>query len=71
MNISLNEDDGVITLLKTSTDKDTKLEQYSEEHHDYDVPAKITLTANTNQSYGTWLNQQLSLMKKDTPHGVS
>ena len=31
-----NEDDEVITLLKTSTDKVAKLEQYIEEHHDYD-----------------------------------
>ena len=55
-----NEDDEVITLLKTSTDKVAKLEQYIEEHHDYDVPAIITLQANSNQAYGTWLDQQLS-----------
>ena len=55
-----NEDDEVITLLKTSTDKVAKLEQYIEENHDYDVPAIITLQANANQSYGTWLYQQLS-----------
>ena len=54
-----NEDDEVITLLKTSTDKVSKLEQYIEEHHDYDVPAIITLQANANQAYGNWLNQQL------------
>ena len=55
-----NEDDEVVTLLKTSTDKVAKLEQYIEEHHDYAVPAIITLQANANQSYGTWLGEQLS-----------
>ena len=60
LNINLNEDDEVITLLKTSTDKVAKLEQYIEEHHDYDVPAIIILQANANQAYGTWLDQQLS-----------
>ena len=56
----LNEDDEVITLLKTSTDKVAKLEQYIEKHHDYEVPGIIIMQANANQSYGIWLNQQLS-----------
>ena len=49
LNINLNEDDEVITLLKASTDKVAKLEQYTEEHHDYAVPAIIRLQANANR----------------------
>ena len=56
----LNEDDEVVTILKTSTNKVAKLEQYIVGHHDYDVPAIITIQANANQAYGTWLSQQLS-----------
>ena len=35
----LNEDDEVVTILKTSTDKTAELTQYIETNHDYDVPA--------------------------------
>ena len=55
----LNEDDEVVTLLKTSTDKVTELVQHIEAHHDYDVPAIITLQASANQAYGSWLAQQV------------
>ncbi len=56
----LNEDDEVVTLLKTSTEKVTDLEKYIETNHDYDIPAIITLQANANQAYGNWLNDQLN-----------
>ena len=56
----LNEDDEVVTILKTSTDKVTDLEKYIETNHDYDVPALISLQANANESYGNWLNDQLN-----------
>ena len=57
---TLNEDDEVVTILKTSTDKVERLEKYIETNHDYDVPAIITLQASTNESYGNWLSAQLS-----------
>ena len=56
----LNEDDEVVTILKTSTDKVEMLEKYIETNHDYDVPAIICIQANANQSYGNWLNDQLN-----------
>ena len=56
----LNEDDEVVTILKTSTDKVEMLEKYIETNHDYDVPAIITLQASTNESYGNWLSAQFS-----------
>ena len=56
----LNEDDEVVTILKTSTDKVTELQKYIETNHDYDVPAIISFQANANQSYGNWLNDQLN-----------
>ena len=56
----LNEDDEVVTILKTSTDKVEMLEKYIETNHDYDVPAIISLQANANESYGKWLNDQFN-----------
>ena len=56
----LNEDNEVVTILKTSTDKVTDLQKYIETNHDYDVPAIISFQANANQSYGNWLNGQLN-----------
>ena len=56
----LNEDDEVVTLLKTSTDKVEMLEKYIETNHDYDVPAIISLQANANESYDNWLNAQFN-----------
>ena len=55
----LNEDDEVVTILKTSTDKATELQKYIETNHEYDVPAIISFRANANQSYGNWLEQQV------------
>ena len=55
----LNEDDEVVTILKTSTDKVAELKQYIETNHDYDVPAIISFQANANESYGNWLEQQI------------
>ena len=55
----LNEDDEVVTLLKTSTEKVAELEKYIETNHDYDVPAIISLQANANEGYGNWLKQQI------------
>ena len=55
----LNQDDEVVTILKTSTNKVTDLEKYIETNHDYDIPAIITLQANANQAYGNWLNEQI------------
>ena len=55
----LNEDDEVITILKTSTDKATELQKYIEANHDYDVPAIISFQANANQAYSSWLNEQI------------
>ena len=55
----LNEDDEVVTILKTSTDKVEMLEKYIETNHDYDVPAIISFQANANQAYGDWLSQQV------------
>ena len=52
----LNEDDEVVTILKTSTDKAEMLEKYIETNHDYDVPAIISFRANANESYGNWLS---------------
>ena len=56
----LNEDDEVVTSLKTSTDKVEMLEKYIETNHDYDVPAIISFQANANKSYGNWLSAQFS-----------
>ena len=56
----INEDDEVVTILKTSTDKAIELQKYIETNHDYDVPAIISFQANANESYGIWLNDQLS-----------
>ena len=56
----LNEDDEVVTILKTSTDKVEMLEKYIETNHDYDVPAIISFQANANESYGNWLSAQIS-----------
>ena len=56
----LNQDDEVVTILKTSTDKVTDLEKYIETNHDYDVPAIISFQANANENYGNWLNEQLN-----------
>ena len=56
----LNEDDEVVTILKTSTGKVDDLEKYIETNHDYDVPAIISFQANANESYGNWLNLQLT-----------
>ena len=56
----LNEDEEVVTLLKTSTNKVNDLEKYIETNHDYDVPPIISFQANANQAYGNWLNDQLS-----------
>ena len=55
----LNEDDEVVTILKTSTDKVEMLEKYIETNHDYDVPAIISFQANANERYGNWLEQQI------------
>ena len=55
----LNQDDEVVTILKTSTNKVDDLEKYIETNHDYDIPAIITLQANANQAYGNWLEQQI------------
>ena len=54
----LNEDDEVVTILKTLTDKVAALEKYIATNHDYDVPAIISFQANANESYGNWLNDQ-------------
>ena len=56
----LNEDDEVVTILKTSTDKVEMLEKYIETNHDYDVPAIISFQANANEIYSNWLNDQLN-----------
>ena len=56
----LNEDDEVVTILKTTTDKVADLEKYITTNHDYDVPAIISFQGNANQSYGKWLSQQLN-----------
>ena len=55
----LNEDDEVVTILKTTTDKVEMLEKYIKTNHDYDVPAIISFQANANESYGNWLEQQV------------
>ena len=55
----LNEDDEVVTILKTSIDKVEMLEKYIATNHDYDVPAIISFQASTNESYGNWLEQQV------------
>jgi len=55
----LNEDDEVVTILKTSNGKVADLEKYIETNHDYDVPAIISFQANANESYGNWLEQQI------------
>ena len=52
----LNQDDEVVTLLKTSTEKVTDLEKYIETNHDYDTPAIISFKANANQAYSNWLS---------------
>ena len=55
----LNEDEEVVTLLKTSTGKVDDLEKYIETNHEYDVPAIISFQANANENYGNWLEQQI------------
>ena len=57
----LNEDDEVVTILKTTTEKAAELQKYIEANHDYDVPAIIFFQTNANESYGKWLTQQLKL----------
>ena len=56
----LNQDDEVVTLLKTSTEKVTDLEKYIETNHDYDIPGIISFQANANQAYSNWLGQQFN-----------
>ena len=56
----LNEDDEVVTILKTSTNKVDDLKKYIATNHDYEVPAIISFQANANESYGNWLNDQLN-----------
>ena len=56
----LNEDDEVVTILKTSTDKATELQKYIETNHEYDVPAIISFQANANQVYSNWLAELLT-----------
>ena len=56
----LNEDDEVVTILKTSTNNAAALEKYIATNHDYDVPAIISFQANANVSYGNWLNLNLT-----------
>ena len=56
----LNQDDEVVTILKTTTEMIADLEKYIEANHDYDVPAIISFQANANQAYGNWLNDQLN-----------
>ena len=56
----LNEDDEVVTLLKTSTEKVAELEKYIATNHDYDVPAIISFQANANQAYSNWLKRMLA-----------
>ena len=55
----LNEDDEVVTLLKTSSEKVTDLEKYIETNHDYDTPAIISFKANANERYGNWVKEQM------------
>ena len=55
----LNEDDEVVTILKTSTNKVDDLEKYIETNHDYDIPAIISFQANANESYGNWVKEQM------------
>ena len=55
----LNEDDEVVTILKTSTEKVADLEKYIETNHDYDVPAIISFQANANEGYGNWVKEQI------------
>ena len=55
----LNEDDEVITILKTSTNKVDDLEEYIETNHEYDVPAIISFQANANERYGNWVKEQM------------
>ena len=55
----LNEDDEVVTILKTSTNNAAALEKHIATNHDYDVPAIISFQANANQAYGDWLGQQV------------
>ena len=56
----LNEDDEVVTILKTSIDNVADLEKYIEANHDYDVPAIISFQVDANKSYGDWLNDRLN-----------
>ena len=56
----INEDDEVVTILKTSIDKVADLQKYIETNHDYDVPAIISFQANANEIYSNWLNDQLN-----------
>ena len=56
----LNEDDEVVTILKTSTEKVADLEKYIETNHDYDTPAIISFQANANKRYANWVKEQIS-----------
>ena len=56
----LNEDEEVVTLLKTSTEKVADLEKYIEANHDYDIPAIISFQANANKGYANWVKEQIS-----------
>ena len=56
----INEDDEVVTILKTTIDKVADLQKYIETNHDYDVPAIISSQANANENYSNWLNDQLN-----------
>ena len=56
---ALTEDNEVVTLFKTVNEKVSLLEDYVKSHHEYEVPAIITVPAVADSAYGRWMNDAL------------
>jgi periplasmic divalent cation tolerance protein len=54
------DDQEVVTLLKTNQENVEQLEQYISNNHPYEVPAILRINASANQDYETWLNKVIS-----------
>ena len=57
---ALTEDNEVVTLFKTVSEKVSLLENYVKSHHEYEIPAIIKVPANANSAYGRWMNDALA-----------
>ena len=53
------QENEILSLFKTSTDKADELEKWITENHPYDIPAIIRLGARANDAYEQWLSEAL------------